>query len=155
MTDRQLRIDGLPEKIRIAGGATKVIEPPAHIVMEERALVYFHEMIAEKAKADWSEHEISLCALLARSIAELDYNQERMQKEGSMVKNKSGDIVANPRQKIITNLYDKIATMRRSIGIYSMAAGGKKFDVLKRQMLAREMEKDFMSIDDDLMARPN
>lgn len=150
---RKPRIDSIDEHVKIVQNARKIVKPPEHMEIDEKTMVYFDELISEKPKSEWTAHQITLAAMLARMMFEIDENQKLLKKEGTLVK-VAGKIKENPRRKLITEYVDKITSLRRSLGIYAMASGSQKFEQFKRNYMARGIENDIVASEDDLIAQP-
>lgn len=152
---KKARIDSIDEHVRIVQAAKKEIKPPDNMTTNEKVTVFFNDIISEKPKSEWSKHEISLAHMLARMMYELDFNQERMLIEGTLIKNARGGLPKmNPRRRLVTDYIDKIATLRRSLGIYASANGSEKFQIFKRNFLGKGIEQQVLSNQDDLIAYP-
>lgn len=156
MTEKNLPITSGPEQARIAASAKNTILPPAHIQMEETDLPFFNNVIAEFAKADWSQHQLELAALLARSMADLEREQRLMRKEGTVVTTDKGVVKTNPRQAIVQNASATVMQIRKTLSLHARAQEGESRDIAKRREMARQLEMNVNSIDDaeDLIAFP-
>lgn len=124
-------IDSNAERSRLAAEAAKKITSP--LPLTEQGRVFFEEIITEKAKAEWTDHEISLAALLARLMA---------------------DVAADPEQKQLVQKMNQVIATRRSLGLHSSAAGENHVQQ-KRRKMAKQIENEILSAtDDDLIAKP-
>ena len=121
-----------PDEInRIAAASSRKIEAP--IPLDEQAKKFFSELIDEKAKGDWTDHEVSCAAILARAMSE---------------------VVADPQQRAITQKLNAIIAMRRSLGIHSVAAG-ESHNNQRRRELAKQIENKILeNTEDELISRP-
>jgi len=144
MTDekpRKQRIDSVTEQIRIAQAVNREILPPSNITLTEEEMLFFDDIIAERPKADWSDHQIALACYLARSMNSLNKNQTRLSIEGDLIKNKSGDAVVSPRKKAVEDSIASIVAMRRNLGLHARAIEGEKRDMDKRRAIAKQYEE--------------
>jgi hypothetical protein len=139
--------------VEVAEKATDIITPTSGLVLSERALEFFNDIISEKANADWTQHQITYAAMLARFMAELDINQEKAEEEGSLIRSGT-KLIQNPRIKIITVMFDKINGTRRSLGIHALQ-GGKWIGKVRKRTDARLQEESEMAEaleDEELLA---
>jgi hypothetical protein len=142
---RKGRIDSTAEQMRIAQGVNRVISPPDNIVMTDDDLFFFDQIIDERPRADWTDHQISLACYLARSMNSLNKNQHRLSLEGELIRNRAGDAIQSPRKKSVEDTISSIVAMRRNLGLHARAIEGEKRDMDKRRAIA----KDFENIMDD------
>lgn len=144
------------EQVRIIQGAFKDIKPPKHIKMLQRDMPFFNSVIAEFAKADWSDHQVEIACLLARAMSDLEDQQNRLRKEGGTTRSERGTPVVNPRKILVQMYAGTILSLRKSLAL-DARSGGQKVDIAKKRGLAKEIEGSAMSMDmdDDLISRPN
>lgn len=151
---RKQRIDTLTEEIRVAQGASKNIEPPENIFLEDEEMIFFERIINEKAKADWTPHMIDMASFLARAMHSLNRNSKKLSLEGDLIKDAKGNIVANPRKKMVEDSIASIVSTRRNLGIHARGTGGEAREVLKRDVMAKHIENLIGDDDDGLLAMP-
>lgn len=152
MTKRKSRVDSAAAAVKIMQGATRQIQPPAHVPLDDCDWPFFESVIEEFARAEWTEHQIELAAMLARTMANLESEQRNLRSEGFTTKSDRGTPVANPRVTITKGLTGDILSMRRSLALHARAQKGEARDVSKRQNHAKAIETD---LDDELLARPS
>lgn len=145
---RKAPVTSTAEKVRIAAAAGKAILPPEHVPLRAREMPFFNSIIKEFAKADWSDHNIELAAMLARLMAELAEEQVALQAEGTVITNIKGTKVMNPRRSVIQMNAQAILNMRRSLSLNLNI--GKKEDRGSARKGAREAE-DEVENDNDLV----
>lgn len=128
---------------------------PKHIELEDRDMIFFKNVIAEFSKFEWSEHQLELAAMLARSLSDLDREQRELRKEGFIIKRQNTTTVENPRCRIVKSLTGDILSLRRSLALHARARGGDNRDVAKTREIMKSMENDVSGLmNDDLIARP-
>lgn len=152
---RKQRIDSAPAAVRVMAGALKEIAPPSHIRMQDADWPFWHSVIAEFARSEWTEHQLELAAMLARAMADLEREQYDLRDEGSVMRTDKGTPVVNPRKAVVQMHAGTILSMRRSLSLHARAQKGEARDVAKRQGIAKGMQPDFADDDDDLIARPS
>jgi hypothetical protein len=139
---------------RIAAAAHLTLVPPTHIPLEPEELLHFDNIIAEQAKAFWTQHQLELAALLARTMHQLNYHQQKLRIEGGVIKNGKGNPVVSPRQKLINDAYDRVIALRRSLSIHARAQGVNRQDMARRNDMAKDIDDMTQAADDDLIAKP-
>jgi hypothetical protein len=129
MTDK---VNSKASQTRIAQGANRTIEPSFPLSVQ--GLLFFNEVIAEKPKADWTDHEITLAAILARTM---------------------DDVAADAETEGLTAKLNAIVSLRRSMGIHSPAKAPAR-ELQRRREIGKEIENGYLeTAEDDLIARPH
>lgn len=148
---RKARIDSAAEAVRIMGGTGREICPPSHVPLDDMDWPYWHSVVAEFARAEWTEHQLELAAMLARTMANLEQEQRTLRAEGFIAVRENGTSVENPRARAVKSLTGDILSLRRSLALHARARSGDNRDAGKRKEMGRSLEAD---VDDDLLARP-
>lgn len=149
---RKQRVDSNAAAVKIMQGSTRQIQPPSHVPLDDMDWPFFENVIEEFARSEWTEHQIELAAMLARTMANLESEQRELRKEGFTAKSDRGTPVANPRVTITKGLTGDILSMRRSMSLHARAQKGEARDVAKRQGQAKDIQTQ---LDDDLLPRPS
>lgn len=152
---RRQRIDSTTEAVRVMARATDQIQPPSNVPLDDCDLPFFANVIAEFARSEWTAHQLELAAMLARTMADLEREQRELRVEGSVMATERGTPVVNPRKTVVQMHASSILSFRRSLSLHARAQGGEARDVAKRRGMAKGIEDDGASVDDDLIARPN
>lgn len=139
------------EMARIAQGLTKEIRPPAHVPMQDMDWPFWENVVAEFARAEWTEHQLELAAMLARTMANLEEQQRLLRDEGFTSKSDRGTPVANPRSAICKGLTGDILSIRRSLALHARAQSGDSRSDAKRRQAAKAIETD-VDVDSELIA---
>src|SRR3546814_3230881 len=58
MSKRKQRIDSATAAVKVMQGATREIAPPAHVRMSEEDWPFWHSVIAEFARSEWTDHQL-------------------------------------------------------------------------------------------------
>src|SRR3546814_11634599 len=58
MSKRKQRIDSATAAVKVMQGATRAIAPPAHVRMSEEDWPFWHSVIAEFARREWTDHQL-------------------------------------------------------------------------------------------------
>jgi hypothetical protein len=153
MSNRKARVDSAAEAVRIMAKATTEIAPPENVPLDAEDEPFFRSVIAEYARSEWSDHQLELAAMLARTMADLTREQQLLREEGGVSYSEKGTPVANPRKSIVQMHAGSILSFRRSLSLHARAQAGEARDVAKRREAAKEIEGD-NPLEDDLLARP-
>ncbi len=154
MAKRKARIDSAAEAVRVMAKATIEILPPSNVPLDDGDEPFFRNVVAEFARSEWSDHQLELAAMLARTMADLVREQKLLRDEGGVSYSEKGTPVANPRKTIVQMHAASILSFRRSLALHARAMGGEARDTAKRREAAKEIEGDNPLEDDDLLARP-
>lgn len=148
-TARKPRSDSISEMTRIMSGAAREIAPPAHVPLDAMDWPFWESVVAEFARADWSEHQLELAAMMARTMANLELEQRMLRKEGSSIvyerKDQDGNVTKilsceNSRARSVQTLMGQVLAMRRSLAIHSKAQSGSNADAAKQRKANKETE---------------
>jgi len=113
---------------------------------------YWHSVVAEFARAEWTEHQLELAAMLARTMANLEQEQRTLRAEGFIAVRENGTTVENPRARAVKALTGDILSLRRSLALHARARSGDSRNDGTRKEAGRALEAQ---LDDDLIARPS
>lgn len=139
------------EAVRIMQGVTQELQPPSHVPMEDMDWPFWHNVVAEFARAEWTEHQLELAAMLARTLANLEQEQRTLRREGFIAVRENGTTVENPRARAVKSLTGDILSLRRSLALHARAKSGDSRTDTKRREVAKGLEAE---LGDDLIARP-
>lgn len=150
---RKQRVDSNAAAVRIMQAATQELSPPSHIPMDEMDWPFWHNVVAEFARAEWTEHQLELAAMLARTMANLESEQRQLRKEGFIAVRENGTTVENPRARAVKSLTGDILSLRRSLALHARAKSGDSRTDAKRREQAKQIEGGAKF--DDLLPSPN
>jgi hypothetical protein len=139
------------DAVRIMQGVTQEIQPPSHVLMDAMDWPFWHNVVGEFARAEWSEHQLELAAMLARTMANLEAEQRQLRVEGFISVRENGTSVENPRARAVKSLTGDILSLRRSLALHARAKSGDSRTDAKRRDVAKGLEAD---LGDDLIAKP-
>ncbi len=148
---RKKRADSIDEQVRAMQAGP--IHPPSHVPLDDGDLPFFANVIEEFARSEWTAHQLELAAMLARSMADLNREQQALRTEGFIAVRENGTTVENPRARVVKSLTGDIYAGRRSLALHARArSGGDARNVAKRNEIAKGAQD---GVGDDLIARPN
>ena len=148
---RRPRIDSAAEAVRVMSKIGMEIVPPSQVKLYKIDQPFWQSVVAEFARAEWTEHQLELAAMLARSMADLEREQRRLRKEGFVSANLKGSLVENPRARAVKSLTGEILSLRRSLALHARARSGDSRNDAARRATAKGLEA---TLDDELLARP-
>lgn len=154
MAKRKQRIDSATAAVAVMQKAASELFPPKHISMTPADMPFWLSVLAEKAKSEWTAHDLELAALLAKSLRKMEQEDVLLDVEGTVSANAGGTLMANPRVRIVADLHSRIIKYRQTLGIHARGKGGEARDVEKRRLMAKDIEND-NPLADDLLARPS
>lgn len=134
--------------------STVEISPPANVPLDAEDMSFFHSVIAEYARSEWSAHQLELAAMMARKMRDMNDVQNELRAEGYTSKTVNGTPCQNPLVGVLRMLDTSILATRRSLALHARAQGGEARDVAKRRDAAKEIEGE-NPLEDDLLARPD
>lgn len=115
------------------------IKPPACVKLRKQDVPFWAAIIKARAKADWIDSDLIVAAQLARCQADIEDEQSRLGKEKSIILNRRGSKVMNPRFFVLERLTSRELSLVRTLKIaYVSAPGHKTRDMQENR---REEEK--------------
>ncbi len=149
-------INSTDEALRIFAGVGRELSPPGHVPLDDCDWPFWHSIVAEFAKADWTDHRLELCALLAKEMADLERNQRLLRAEGFVFVTACGAASTNPRGRVVQALSGQIMALRRSLALHARGRSGDSRNDAARRASAKAIEGWADGIgEDDLLARPS
>jgi len=150
---RKQRIDSITAHVEVMQAAIKDLQPPEHIPLSKLDLPFWRSVTSEKPKAEWTDHDLEIAALLAMSLRKMGQQEVQVDIEGPVIKTAGGNMAQNPRCRVVADLHARVIKYRQTLGIHNRAKNGEARDVLRRRNQAFAVEAD-NPMDDDLLARP-
>ena len=148
---RKQRIDSNAAAVKIVQGATRQIQPPSHVPLDDVDWPFFESVIEEFARSQWTEHAVEIASMLARTMANLESEQRALREEGFTSKSDRGTPVVNPRVQVVKGLTSDILSFRRSLQLHARAQNGEARDAGKGKQQGKALEVKF---NDGLIATP-
>ena len=133
---RKTRTDSTANLLRVFGGANTQIAPPAHISFTEADWPYWHSVVDEFAKVDWTPHQLDVAAFLARTMAQLEAEQRRLSVEGGVCGRPDGSVITNPRVRAVDTLTAQVLSLRRSLGLTGRSKAGDTRNAVRQRSVA-------------------
>ncbi|MCZ4341528.1 hypothetical protein O4H52_07945 [Sphingomonadaceae bacterium G21617-S1] len=150
---RRQRIDSAVGAVATMAAAARDLSPPKHLKLRRGDLPFWDDVIAERAKSEWTDADLAVAANLARAMADAERLATFTVDKGGNVK--IADVILSIGAA--DRLARRIVTLRRALGIDSRSKNGEQRDVNKRREHAKQIEGGQNPIADDgdeLLARP-
>lgn len=138
--------------VRIMQGVVRDIVPPSHVPLDACDWPFWGNVVAEFARSEWTEHQLEIAAMLARTMANLEVEQRTLRTEGFISVRENGTTVENPRGRVVKSLAGDILSLRRSLALHARGRSGDNRDAAKQREMGREIQTE---LNDDLLARPS
>jgi len=151
MTKKKTKSTSVSEHGKAVSGAYLDIKPPAHVRLAERDMPFFESVISECAKSEWSNHQLEIASILARTMSHMENEQFMLHEEGSVAKTDKGTPVVNPRKSVVQMYASSILSLRKSLGLDARAEGNGR-DLKTKREKAKKQEAG--AVKDDLIAQP-
>ena len=148
------RIDSTSEQVKVMAASAKSIGPPSNVPLSKKDMPFFVNVLDQFARSDWTAHDLEVAAMLARSMCDLNEEQQMLRTEGYITARQNGTTVENPRLRVVKSLSGDLLSFRRSLSLHARAREGDARDVAKRRSMSKDIESK-NPLDDDLLARPN
>jgi hypothetical protein len=112
------------------------ILPPASVPLEKADLPFFHAIIDEFTRAEWSDHQLQVAAMLARIMHEMVLDQIRLREEGPVTISARGLPMPNPLKTSIQQGASTIISLRRTLSLQANSHADSR--TLTRERAARK-----------------
>ena len=91
--------------------------PPAHVPLSAKDRPHWSNIVAERPSEQWTEHQLDMAAILARTMADLEQQQRLCSAEGTIIVGARGGKRANPRNRCVNHLLRQAVHIRTSLGL--------------------------------------
>lgn len=105
---------------------TPLPKPPKHVKMRKGDLPFWDAIIKARALSEWNDANLIIGAQLARCQYDIERESEALELEGSVVKNRLGTPIPNPRQLILEKLSNREMSLMRSLRLGGSLYPGDK-----------------------------
>jgi hypothetical protein len=140
MTNRKQPMTAIAEAVRVVKAASKEIKPPSHVSLDQCDMPFWNSVVSEFARADWTDHQLELAALLSRTMSDMAAEQRTLRTEGFIAVRENGTTVENPRARVCKSLAGDILSLRRSLALHARGRTGDNRDAGTQKVITREIE---------------
>ena len=146
------RTDSKENAAQIMAKSAVPITVPSNVTLSETDIPFYHNVIGEFARSQWTENALEIAAMMARTMHDLDAEQQELREEGYIAVRENGTTAENPRTRIVKKLTFDLLFLRRSLGVNARAQKAAHV-ASKKTEIAKAIEADNPLID-GLITRP-
>ena len=146
------RTDSKENAAQIMAKSAVPITVPSNVTLSETDIPFYHNVIGEFARSQWTENAVEIAAMMARTMHDLDAEQQELREEGYIAVRENGTTAENPRTRIVKNLTFDLLFLRRLLGVNARARKAAHV-ASKKTQIAKAVEADNPLID-GLITRP-
>lgn len=155
---RQKHINSIEAQVEVMAAAVKPLIPPEHVPLDEDDMPFWTSVIGEFARVEWTDHQLELAAMLARTMADMTREMIDLRAEGSILESLKGTPVVNPRKAVIQMMAGTILSFRRSLAMHAIGKTPDSRNLKDRRTATKNIEDslngDGNPLEDDLIATP-
>ena len=115
------------------------LDPPAHVALREGDRAFWDGIIRARARDEWTECDLVICAQLARVQADIEAQSAALDAEDMVITNDRGTKVVNARVAVLQQLAQREMALMRSLRMGGRASGEASVDA-KRRKIQRQAE---------------
>ena len=146
------RTDSKENAGQIMAKSAVPITVPSNVTLSETDIPFYHNVIGEFARSQWTENALEIAAMMARTMHDLDVEQQELREEGYIAVRENGTTTENPRTRIVKKLTFDLLFLCRSLGVNARAQNAAHV-ASKKTDIAKAIEADNPLID-GLITRP-
>lgn len=153
MVSRRQRIDSAAGAVVTMAAAARDLSPPKHLKLRRGDMPFWDDVIAERAKAEWTSADLAVAANLARAMADAERLANFTVGNGGYVSERIVLATIGASDKLAR----RIVTLRRALGLDNRSKNGEQRDVERRREQQKAIEQGHNPIAEDgdgLLARP-
>lgn len=155
MSPRKKKLDSVAGEVQAMQDATAgPLKPPTHIHLRERDYPFWNAIIAARPRSKWDEMDLAMAANLARCLSDIEYHQEDLDRQGPVLENARGTLVANPLHSVLEALSRRAVAFSRMLHVHPEAKDGASRTQKKASQKVRDAEEAVGSADEGLIPRP-
>ena len=113
------------------------IDPPAHVALREGDLPFWNAVVKARARDTWNDTDLTTAANLARTQADIENLQAKLDAEGYVVDDK-----INPKAKLVETLSRRAVALSRVLHVHAEATQGRSRDAGNALANERQAEAD-------------
>ena len=154
MATKRNRSDSASSAVKAMLNAAKdVISVPAHVTLRPGDEVFWDGVVRARARDEWTETDLVVAAQLARCQHDIETEQELLDAESSVVTNKRGTQVMNPRVAVLEQLARREMALMRTLRMGGRIAGDTRDEAGRRtaERQAKAVRAE-LSEDEELLA---
>jgi len=122
---------------------------PAHVKLRKGDQPFWAGLAKARARDEWTDADLVLGAQLARVQADIEAESKALDAEATVITNKRGTLLANPRVGVLDQLVRRELAMLRAL---RMGGPTPIRDLNERRGIERAAGRARAEIEDDLLA---
>lgn len=155
MTPRKKKLDSVAGEVQTMQDATAgPLKPPSHIHLRERDYPFWDAIIAARPRSKWDDMDLAMAANLARCLSDIEYHQEDLDRQGPVLENARGTLVANPLHSVLEALSRRAVAFSRMLHVHPEAKDGASRTQKKASQKVVEAMEVVEGSDEGLIPRP-
>ena len=126
------------------GAAQGLPSAPPHVKLRDGDQPFFDGIVRARAREDWTEADLVVCAQLARCQADIEREQAAVDAESTVLENARGTQVMNPRVTVLEQLARREMALMRTLRMGGRVSGDGRDEAgrAKLQDTARKLRKE-------------
>lgn len=135
--------------------AKDVLQPPEHVVLTERAWLFWPAIIKSRARDEWTENDLVVACQLAECQSDIASETILAREEGRTLTNDKGAKYLNPRHVVVQQLAATEMAYMRTLRMGGRIAGDSRNELNKRKIErdSRKVRGELEEENDGLLAR--
>lgn len=131
------------------------LQPPIHVKLKPEHMPFWSDILASRARAEWSKADLVVAAQLARCQYDIERHTDALNTEGEVLENHRGTSVMNPRHTILEQLSRRQMAFMRTLTLGGSLPGKARSDMdsaRKNERTAADAKGQIENEDDPLLA---
>jgi hypothetical protein len=146
---RHPRSDSVTAAVQAAQAvASGPIEPPAHVRLREGDRPFWDAVVAARATVTWHVSDLEMAGNLCRAKSDIERLQADIDREGDVIVNARGTLVANPKHAVLETLSRRAVALSRLLHVHAEATNGRSRDQIGKLAAQRQAEAAFEALGD-------
>ena len=121
----------------MVGAAAGLPTVPAHVRLREVDRPFWDGIVRARARDDWTEADLVVCAQLARCQADIEAESLTLEGEGTVATNERGTPVVNPRVAVMEQLARREMALMRTLRMGGRVSGDGRDEAGRAKLQAQ------------------
>ena len=136
---------------------TSDVEIPKHLKISNKVKPYFLAITRLRVKSSWNDSDLQQAATLAMLQQKIDTLRLEIEKEGDTIYNSKGDLIVNPKHKLLDQCIKNSLPLARAIQVHAVATIGEAYKQRGQNSASIKARQEAMSThtEDGLLAIPS
>lgn len=145
--DRRLRSDSISAAAKaMLDAGSPLPQLPGYVKVRPSDVPFLEGILRSRTRDEWSPPDLVVAVQLARCQVDIETEHSLLEEEGSVLDNRRGTPVLNPRHSVLEQLSRRELALLRALQLAGMAKGDKR-DVEQ----ARKLQKTAEEVRDSLV----